>query len=139
MFKTTTASTPDEYIEGLDEPRRSQVQRLHELIREAAPALEPRIESGMLAYGKYHYRYASGREGDWFPIGLASNKRYISLYVTAADRQRGYLAESDRDRLPKADIGRSCVRIRRLEDVDLDVVRELVAAGATAGANPSPA
>jgi hypothetical protein len=86
----------------------------------------------MLAYGRYRYRYASGREGEWFPIGLASNKRYISLYVTAADPEHGYLAESFRDRLPKADIGRSCVRIKRVEDVDLDVVTELVAAGAEA-------
>lgn len=132
MFKTTEARTPDEYIEALDEPRRGQVRALHDLIRREAPALEPHIASGMLAYGTYHYRTASGREGDWFPIGLASNKRYISLYVTAADADRGYLAESYRDRLPKADIGRSCVRIKRLDDVDLDTVAELVRAGAAA-------
>jgi hypothetical protein len=130
MFKTTTATTPDEYIEALDEPRRSDVRRLHGLIRRTAPDLEPHIASGMLAYGTYHYRYASGREGDWFPIGLASQKRYISLYVNAAaDGQ--YLAESYRDRLPKADIGRSCVRIRKLADVDLAALESLIKAGAT--------
>ena len=132
MFKTTSASTPDEYIEALDEPRRSHVRRLHELIRSTAPSLEPRIQSGMLAYGTYHYRYASGREGDWFPIGLASQKRYISLYVTPANEQSGYLAESYRDRLPKADIGKSCVRIRRIEDIDLDMLANLIREGAAA-------
>jgi hypothetical protein len=132
VFKTTTAETPEEYIGALDEPRRSAVRRLDALIRARAPQLEPHIASGMLAYGHYHYRYASGREGDWFPIGLASQKRYISLYVTASDPAQGYLAESYRDRLPKADIGRSCVRIRRLEDVDLDVLGELIERGARA-------
>ena len=132
MFKTTTAATPDEYIEALDEPRRSQIRQLHDLIRETAPQLEPHIQSGMLAYGTYRYKYASGREGDWFPIGLASNKRYISLYVTAADPGRGYLAESYRERLPRADIGKSCVRIKRLEDVDLNTLTELIRAGAEA-------
>jgi len=132
MFKTTTEATPDEYIEALEEPRRSHIRQLHELIRRAAPQLEPHIQSGMIAYGSYHYRSKSGREGDWFPVGLASQKRYISLYVTPADPERFYLAESYRDRLPKADIGRSCVRIKRPDDVDLDVVAELVTAGATA-------
>lgn len=137
MFKTTAAATPDEYIEALDEPCRSHVRQLHELIRRAAPQLEPRIASGMIAYGSYHFRYASGREGDWFPIGLASQKRYISLYVTAADPEQGYLAESYRQRLPKADIGRSCVRIKRPEDVDLAVLAELVQAGAVSARSAS--
>ena len=132
MFKTTDATTPDEYIAMLDEPRRSQVQALHELIRANAPELEAHIASGMLAYGRYHYRGKSGREGDWFKIGLANQKRYISLYVMAADPERGYLAESYKDRLPKTDIGRSCVRIKRLDDVDLDIVAQLIREAAAA-------
>ncbi len=118
----------EEYIARLDEPRRSEIRRLHELIGGAEPDLEPHIASKMIGYGSYHYRYASGREGDTFVIGLASNKRYISLYVTAAD-ERGYVSERYRDRLPKADIGRSCVRLRCLADVDEDVLIELVHEG----------
>jgi hypothetical protein len=131
MFKTTTATTPDEYIEAIEEPRRGQIRELHELIRATTPDLEPHIESGMLAYGSYHYRYASGREGDWAPVALASNKRYISLYVAAVKDGR-YIAEGYRERLPKADIGKSCVRIKRLEDVDVDVLRSLIREGADA-------
>ena len=111
MFKQTTATSPDEYIDALDEPRRTHIPQLDRLIRDSAPNLERHIASGMLAYGPYHYRYPSGREGDWFRIALASNKRYISLYVTATDGER-YLAETYKDRLPKADIGRSCVRFK---------------------------
>jgi hypothetical protein len=83
------------------------------------------MRSGMLGYGTYRYRYASGKEGEWFVIGLANQKRYISLYVCAADDQ-GYLAERFANRLPKADIGKSCVRFKRLEDLDADVVAEMI-------------
>lgn len=67
----------------------------------------------------------AGASGDWFVVGLAARKAYVSLYVTA-DCDGAYLAEAYRERLPKADIGRSCVRIKRLSDVDLGVVAELV-------------
>jgi len=129
MFKETAATTPEAYLEALEEPRRSEMVALDELIRATAPGLERHLDSGMLAYGRYTYRYASGRTGEWFPIGLASTKRYISLYVMAADGER-YLAESFRDRLPKADIGRSCVRFKRLADVDRNALAALIREGA---------
>ena len=94
MFKTTSATTPEEYLAVLEEARRTEVTELHQLIRDTAPQLEPRIQAGMLAYGRYHYKYASGREGDWLPIGAASQKRYISLYVTSSTEEKEYLAES---------------------------------------------
>jgi hypothetical protein len=94
------------------------------------PKLEPYMESGMIGYGRYHYRSASGREGEWCLLALASRKRYISFYVVAEDGKGGYLAESYRDRLPKADIGRSCVRFKRLDDLDEKVLREMMRAAA---------
>ena len=124
-LKPENATTPADYLAQIDEPRRSDVEAVDRLIREEAPRLERHLLAGMLGYGTYHYRYASGREGDWFVIGLASQKRYISLYVCATDGE-GYISERYRDRLPKADIGKSCVRFKRLADVDEGVVRELV-------------
>ena len=120
--------TPEAFIESLAEPRRSQVRELHEVIRKTAPDLEPHMLSGMLAYGTYRYRYPSGREGEWCRIGLASNKATISLHVLAAD-ESGSLAEAYKDRLPKADIGRSCVRFKDLDHVDMGVLRELIRKG----------
>jgi hypothetical protein len=120
------ADTPEQYLAEADEPRRSELVRLHELIRETLPELEPHMASGMVGYGHYHYRYASGREGDWFQIGLANRKTGISLYVVAESEDGGYLAERYAERLPKASVGKSCVRFQRLDDVDLEVVRELL-------------
>lgn len=58
----SAAETPEAYIDALEEPRRGEIERLHRLIRETLPALAPHVRSGMLGYGEYHYRYASGRE-----------------------------------------------------------------------------
>jgi hypothetical protein len=118
-------AAPEEYIAGLEEPRRSEIQRLHDLVRETLPDLEPNADGGMLGYGRFHYRYASGREGDASLVALSSRKNYISLYVLCAD-DSGYLAGRYADRLPKASIGKSCVRFKRTADVDLDVLRELL-------------
>jgi Domain of unknown function (DU1801) len=122
--------TPEEYIAALPDSRRDEVRLLHDLIRREAPDLEPHLCSGMLGYGTYHYRYDSGREGDWFVVGLAGRKAHVSLYVSATEGDR-YLAETYRDRLPKADVGRGCVRIKRLSDVDLATVAELIRAAAS--------
>jgi uncharacterized protein YdhG (YjbR/CyaY superfamily) len=126
MQGKSDAATHREYIERLSEPRRSDIEALHDLIREAAPELEPTMEFGMLGYGKYHYKYPTGREGDWMLVGLASNKNYISLYVTVPSPDGRYLAESYQDRLPKASIGKSCIRFKRLDDVDRDVLAQLL-------------
>jgi hypothetical protein len=125
-------SSPAEYIAKLDEIRRADVSALDALIRKTAPELEPFVHSGMLAYGRWHYKYDSRREGDWFRIGVASNKNYISLYICAGDKN-GYIAEQYKDALPKAKIGRACVRFKRLGDLDLAVVRKMIRQGIKAG------
>jgi hypothetical protein len=122
----------EEYLAALAEPRRTDVAALDALIREHAPGLEPVVEGAMLGYGPFHYRYASGREGDTTLLGLAARKRYISLYVLCATGGR-YLAESYAERLPKASVGKSCVRFTRLADVDTAVLGELIAEAARIG------
>ncbi len=123
--QSTTARSPEEYLAELEEPRRSDLVELDALVRKTAPKLKRFLHSGMLAYGPFHYRYASGREGDWFKIGIASNARYISLYACAAD-ERGYVAERFKKQLPKASIGKSCVRFKKLADLDLEVLKQLI-------------
>jgi uncharacterized protein YdhG (YjbR/CyaY superfamily) len=133
MQGKTNAATLDEYIENADEPRRSDLRALDELVRSSVPELKPTMEFGMPGYGTYHYRYASGKEGDWMLIGFANNKQYISLYVTCVTEDGKHLAESYQPKLPKASIGRSCIRFKRLSDVDTEVLSTLFR---TAAANP---
>ena len=124
-------STPAEYLAQLQEPRKAEVAALDALIRKVAPKLEPFIHIGMLAYGPYHYKSESGCEGDWFRIGVASNKNYISLYVCGTG-QHGYVAEKYKEALPKAKIGKSCVRFKRLGDLDAGALKKLIREGAGA-------
>ena len=126
------ASTPAEYIAQLEEPRRADVSALHALIRKIAPKLEPFIHAGMLAYGRWHYKYATGREGNLFRIGVASNKNYISLYISAGD-ELGYIAEQYKEALPKANIGKACVRFKRLSDLDQVALKKIIRHGVRAG------
>jgi uncharacterized protein YdhG (YjbR/CyaY superfamily) len=125
MKGKTNAKTHEQYIADVEEKRRADIQRLHDLILETAPELEPTMEFGMLGYGKHAYKYASGRTGEWMKIGIANNKQYISLYCCAAD-EHGYVAEQYKERLPKASIGKSCVRFKRLSDLDEEVLKDLV-------------
>ena len=132
MKGKTNAKTHEQYIAEVEEARRADIQTLHDMVREEAPELEPTMEFGMLGYGKYHYKYKSGREGEWMKIGIANNKQYISLYSCAADED-GYVAERYKDRLSKANIGKSCVRFKRLSDLDEETLRELIRETAAAG------
>jgi hypothetical protein len=122
----------EDYIAALAEPRRTDVAALDALIREHAPDLEPVMAGTMLGYGRFHYRYRSGREGDATVLALASQKRYISLYALCATDD-AYLAESYTERLPKASIGKSCVRFARLSDVDTAALADLISEAARRG------
>lgn len=125
MHGQSDAKTVEEYIDRLEEPRRSEIARLDDLVRGSAPELKPTMNFKMPGYGMFHYKYASGREGDWAAIQIASNKNYISFYVSCID-DMGYLAESYKDQLPKASIGKSCIRFKKLTDVDEVVLKEII-------------
>ena len=90
----------------------------------------------IIGYGEYHYQGKSGAEGDWFIVGLAAQKQYLSLYVNASEDGE-YLAKRHAAALGKVKAGSANVTFRRLADVDLDALlamvtraRELVAGDA---------
>jgi uncharacterized protein YdhG (YjbR/CyaY superfamily) len=120
--KERIAATPEAYVEGLESPRREDISRLHERIREVAPELAASAAQGMLTYGRYTYKSRSGAAGEWFPLGVASNKQYISVYASPQN------LEPYVERLPKANLGRGCIRFKRLDDVDLEVLDEVIRA-----------
>jgi uncharacterized protein YdhG (YjbR/CyaY superfamily) len=111
----------DAVLAALDEPRRSELAELDGAIRAAAPSLSASVSGGSIAYGHYRYRYASGREGDWAVLTLAPRKAGLSLYVGGTQVERWA------DRLPSADCGKGCIRVRRAADLAPDVLAEVVA------------
>lgn len=124
MSDTTDTAAVVAHLDGMDDPRGDDLRALHDLLVANAPGLTPGLMNGDPVYGRFHYRYASGREGDSAVITMRLNRNYISVYVNCV-KGDGYLAEGYRERLPKASIGKSCVRFRRLSDVDTAVLAEL--------------
>ena len=132
-----TLPTLDEFLAALPAERRDTITTLHKAIRKAVPKLAPEIMSGMgpsplIGYGKYRYKTASGREGDWFLIGLLPGKKDYSLHICVGDKD-GYLVERNAAKLGKVKTGRSCINFKKLEDLKLDVAMGLVKQAAKTG------
>jgi len=132
-----TLPTLDEFLAALPAERRDTVTILHKAIRKAVPKLAPAIMSGMgpsplIGYGKYHYKSASGREGDWFLIGLAAGKKDYSLHICVGDKD-GYLVERNAAKLGKVKTGRTCINFKELEDLNLPAVVGLMKQAAKSG------
>jgi hypothetical protein len=127
MPPAATPTTPAEYIAALAEPRRSELKSLAAAIRKAVPQLKPYVAySGtMLGYGPYHYRYASGREGECPIVAVSSRANYISLYVSG-HRKGKSIAEAAKTKLGKVSVGKACIRFKRLEDLDLPAALALI-------------
>lgn len=124
------ADTQAEYLAATGE-REPTLRVIDELIRRAAPHLEPVFfKSDYMAglgYGLMSYQSKSMKEpAEWPMVMLVNQKNYISLYVCAIDKDGQYVAEKNASRLGKVSCGRSCIRFKKLEDLDLDVVREIL-------------
>lgn len=126
MFKPKEADSPKEYIAQIDEPRKSEIQQLHDFIRKTIPDQKPYIVHNIIGYGTYPYKTKAGKEGEWFPVGLASQKNYISVYACCVTKDGKYIAEKYKKELPKASIGRSCIRFKKVQDIDLDVLEKII-------------
>ena len=122
-------TTPEEYLASLPEERRAPMRAVDAAIRKAVPRLTREVMPGMgspvIAYGKYRYKSASGREGEWFLIGLTAGKSHYSLHICAAAKD-GYLVEQNAAKLGKVKTGRSCINFKQLEDLKLDAAMALV-------------
>lgn len=105
-----------------DEQRRQDSQAILALMQEATGAEPQMWGDSIVGFGHYHYKYASGREGDWFLTGFAPRKQNLTLYIMAGFEQYNTLLA----RLGKHKTGKSCLYLKRLADVDCDILRELV-------------
>jgi len=84
---------------------------------------EPKMwGSSIVGLGDYHYKYESGRENDWFLTGFSPRKQNITLYVMGGFKPYGKLLK----KLGKHSLGKGCLYIKKLKDVDVNVLKELV-------------
>jgi hypothetical protein len=127
--------SPDEHIASLPDGVREDIASLDAQIAEVM-AGEERVlwegkfwggsEQRIIGYGSYRYKGRSGAEGEWFVVGLAAQKNYLSLYVNAAEDGQ-YLGKVYASRLGKVKAGSANLQFKRAADLDLDVLDEMVA------------
>lgn len=105
-----------------DVKRRQDCYTILDLMRTATGA-EPKMwGDAIVGFGLQHYRYESGREGDWFLVGFSPRKQNLTLYLSY-----GFEAHSDLlTKLGKHKLGKACLYINRLADVDVPVLNELI-------------
>ena len=121
--KPTDASVA-KFVEGVDEKRREDVNTLLTLMR-AATGAEPKLwGSNIVGFGDSHYKYASGREGDWFVTAFSPRKANLTLYVLNGFPGQDELLE----KLGKHKMGKGCLYINKLEDVHMPTLKKLIAA-----------
>ena len=118
-----TGASVDDYVASIaDKARRTDCRRLIRMMARVTGEPPRMWGASIVGFGTYHYRYDSGREGDFFLTGFSSRKADLSLYVmTGFASFPALMAKLGRHRN-----GKSCLYVRRLADVDLEVLEELV-------------
>ena len=118
------AASVEEFLQAVpEEGQRADAFRVLEILREVTGEEPAMWGTSIVGFGQAHYKYASGREGDWFLAGFSPRKGNLTLYFTSQfEKFAPYL-----ERLGKHKTGVGCLYIKRLADVDEGVLRELVA------------
>jgi hypothetical protein len=113
------------YLDAIADPdQRKDAKTVAKLMREVTGEKPAMWGTSIVGYGNYHYRYASGREGDWMLTGFSARKGNLTLYIMAGFAAYAALLK----KLGKHKTGKSCLYVKCLEDIDLAVLRQLVAA-----------
>ena len=122
--KKTKASVTAFLDKITDEQRRKDCQTVLDLMKQATGE-EPKMwGSSIVGFGTYHYRYASGREGDWPMIAFSPRKTDLTLYIAPGFQKK---FESLMAKLGKYKTGVSCLYIKKLDDVEIPVLKKLIA------------
>lgn len=118
-----TNADPQAFIATVEDPaRRADAERLLRLYGEITKQPAVMWGASLIGFGRYHYRYASGREGDFLMCGFSPRKRDFSLYVMAGFEAHEALLE----KLGPHSTGRACLYVKRLSDLHLPTLKRLI-------------
>ncbi len=114
----------EKFLAGVEnERRRADARKVAKIMREVTGEKPEMWGDSIVGFGSYHYRYDSGREGDWMLTGFSPRKTSLTLYIMSGFSRYGELMGE----LGKHKTGKSCLYINRLSDVDENVLRKLIA------------
>ncbi len=112
-----------EFIEKIEHKKRKEdALTLLDLFQKVTGEAPKMWGDSIIGYGQYHYKYASGQEGDWMKVGFSPRKQALSIYLMQGiDQETALISE-----LGKHKLGKGCLYINKLEDVDLEVLSTLI-------------
>lgn len=125
MFKKVKATTVATYLNAVPDDRQELIHFLHTFIQKAAPKLKPHFAYNMLGYGSFPYRNHKHEPITWPVVSLANQKNYVSIYVCSVVDGK-YIAETYKNELGKVSVGKSCIRFKKLEDVNLPLLKKVL-------------
>jgi hypothetical protein len=118
-----TAASVDEFIAAVEDPRKQRDCRDMIALMRKATGHEPQMwGSGLVGFGTYHYRYASGREGEFFLTGFSPRKSAFTIYVMPGFDRYAKLMQS----LGPHKTGKSCLYVKCLDVIDRGVLEEII-------------
>lgn len=126
MYEVKTKETDSsviEFIESVDSPKkREDAYQLLDIFTETTGYEAKMWGPSIIGFGKYHYKYESGHEGDAPLVGFSPRKAKISLYFATGDTQREKLLKE----FGKHTAGKACVYINKVADIQVDVLKALI-------------
>ena len=116
-------SSVTKFLDGVkDEKKRQDSYTILKLMKQITKA-EPKMwGTSIIGFGSYHYKYASGREGDWFVTGFSPRKQNLTLYIMSGISKYPDLLK----KLGKFKTGKGCLYINKIEDIDIKTLKELI-------------
>ncbi len=128
MAKANNKTVPtqlkvQDYLNAIEDPQRKEdCIRIHDMMKEIT-AREPKMwGTSIVGFGTYHYKYESGREGNMLMTGFSNRKQSITLYILGGLKKREQLL----NKLGPYKTGKSCLYIKRLSDIDINVLAEMI-------------
>ena len=129
----------EQYITSQPEPKRSDMQELHQLILQALPETklwfldgknsENKVVSNPnIGYGSYTMSYADGTSREFYQVGMSANTTGISVYILGIE-DKTYLARTYGEKLGKAGVSGYCIKFRKLKDIDTTVLEAAIRYG----------
>ena len=127
------------YIASQPEPKRTDMQALHQLALKALPGCKLWFDDGKnsenktvsnptIGYGSHTIKYADGKTRDFFQIGLSANKTGFSVYVIGI-KDKAYLARTYGKKIGKASVTGYCIRFKTLKDINIDILEAIMRYG----------
>jgi hypothetical protein len=122
--KPTEQSVTDFLNKIPDAERREDCFTVAKLMEEITGSKPKMWGPSIVGFGSFHYKYASGREGDWLVIGFSPRKQDLTLYIMMGFEKHGALMKQ----LGKHKTGKSCLYIKKLSDIHLPILKKLIKA-----------